>query len=180
MERGQTNNWHTISRQTVLASRVLYENSSHVWHTKMNGTVRWWRIHSNSWIIRKKEKDAVCGKPRSGQRSTDWPLFFWRREDVFAQTSSFKRFITATSTFASVRTRLNHKGFVDQQTTRMGRGKRMRAVQLGGVLLETWKNTSHPASWRISNGRSGRGFTWDLYPPFGCEASKIILKSCFI
>ena len=145
----------------------------------MNGTVRWWRIHSNSWNIRKKKMRCAVNRGLAKEVRTDH-FFSEEEKTCLRKTSSFKRFITATSTFASDRTRLNHKGFVDQQTTRMGRGKRMRAVQLGCVLLETWKNTSHPASWRISNGRSGRGFTWDLYPPFGCEASKIILKSCFI
>ena len=63
--------WHTISRQTVLASRVLYENSSHVWHTKMNGTVRWWRIHSNSWNIRKKKMRCAVNRGLAKEVRTD-------------------------------------------------------------------------------------------------------------
>ena len=47
--------------------------------------------NSFKFLKHKKEKDAVCGKPRSGQRSTDWPLFFWRREDVFAQNLFFQK-----------------------------------------------------------------------------------------
>ena len=71
MERGQTNNvvdtpspdrrfWPAASyMKTAVMSDILNE-----WNSSM-------MKNSFKFLKHKKEKDAVCGKPRSGQRSTD-------------------------------------------------------------------------------------------------------------